>query len=210
MSLQVVSREAATVVDLETAKAWLRIDNPDEDARVQLLVDAATEYVAEHVRMLLSPCVMRLILDGFPVINWYQYFPVMAPFPQLLTQGMAFFLPTQTISEPVYPVTSIDSIQYLDTNEVLQTLDASQYTVDLSTQRQAPAANQVWPGTANQIAAVTINFHAGFALGEAPHWVRQLILNHCLLSYYSPGGIAAKDMENLNKAIESHRVNLLV
>ena len=144
------------------------------------------------------------------LINWYQYFPVMAPFPQLLTQGMAFFLPTQTVSEPVYPVTSIDSIQYLDSEEVLQTLDASKYTVDLTTQRQAPAANQVWPVTANQIAAVTITFHAGFADGSVPAWVRQLILNHCLLSYYNPGGIPAADLANLDKAIEGHRKNLLV
>ena len=69
---------------------------------------AATDYVEQLSRMVFSHTVFQLILDAFPAVNWYQYYPVMAPFPQLLTLGQNFFLPNQTINEPVYPVTAID------------------------------------------------------------------------------------------------------
>jgi hypothetical protein len=211
MSLTIVTKAAATIVDLTTAKDWLRIDNTDEDRRIQLLIDAAVEYVERHSRMQLSPATMLLTLDGFPVINWYQYFPVMAPFPQLLTQGLAFFLPTQTVSEPVYPVTAISWIKYKDQAAgAWTTLAASEYTVDLTTGRQVPAANKVWPGTQNAICSVQIQFTAGFVAGTVPKWAVVAILNHCLLSYYNPAGIPEKDIENLNKSIEANRQNLLV
>ena len=167
MALVVVSKSPDYVVDFNRVKRWLRVDWPDEDDRIGFLLQAATDHVEQQSRMVFSQTVYQLILDAFPAVNWYQYYPVMAPFPQLLTLGLNFFLPNQTINEPVYPVTSIDSIQYWDVETGnLLTVDASQYTVDLASGRVAPAAEQVWPYAKNQLNSVMINFHAGFAPGR--------------------------------------------
>ena len=211
MSLVVVSKSPDHVVDLQRVKRWLRVDNPEEDDRVEFLLRDATHYVEQVSRMVFSETVYQLLLDAFPMVNWYMYYPVMAPFPQLLTLGLNFFLPNQTINEPVYPVTSIDSIVYIDADlGEPTTLDPSLYTVDLAGDRLAPAAEQVWPFAKNQLNSVTINFHAGFGPGKVPLPLQRAILNHCLLSYTNPGGIPAADFENLNNAIIAQRQNLLV
>ena len=186
MALVVISKSPDNVVDLQRVKRWLRIDNPDEDDRVQFLLQAATEYVEKHSRMVFSATVYQLTLDAFPAVNWYQYYPVMAPFPQLLTLGLNFFLPNQTINLDFFPVTAI------------------------ADGRLAPAAQQVWPYAKNQLDAVTIQIEAGFGTGNVPNELQMAILNHCLLAYMNPGGIPAADLDNLNKAIEGNRRNLLV
>ena len=210
MSLVVVSKAKDLVVDLIRVKQWLRVDWPDEDLRVQFLLQAATEYVEQQSRMVFSATVYQLILDAFPAVNWYQYYPVMAPFPQLLTLGLNFFLPNQTVNVMVYPIISVDSIQYWDveTGDLL-TVDPSTYTVDLAGGRVAPAAEKIWPFAKNQLDGVTINFHAGFGAGQVPLALQMAILNHCKLSYDNPGGIPAADLENLDKAIIANRQNLL-
>ncbi|MGA2035874.1 MAG: phage head-tail connector protein [Thermoguttaceae bacterium] len=211
MTLVVVSKSPDAVISLDQVKRWLRIDNPDEDDRVQFLLSVAADYVEQVSRMVFSETVFQLVLDAFPAVNWYQYYPVMAPFPQLLTLGQNFFLPNQTINQPVYPVTSIDSIQYVDADSgQVTTLDPSLYTVDLAGTRIAPAAQQIWPAAKNQLDSVTIQFHAGFGPGNVPTPLKLAVLNHCLLAYMNPGGIPAADLENLDKAIIAQRQNLLV
>lgn len=211
MNLVTVSQETASVVSLAEAKTWLRIDNTDENSRVELLIAAAVEYVAQTSRMVLAPTVYQYILDKFPAVAWYQYYPVMAPFPQLLTQGKNFFLPGQTIQEPIYPVTAIDFIKYVDASTgELTTLDAADYVVDLHQGRVAPKTNTTWPVAQNTLNAVTIQFQAGFTAATVPNTIKLAILNHCLLSYFHPGGIPAADIENLNRAIIGCREVLLV
>lgn len=211
MSLVVVSKVAASVISFDRAKRWLRIDNADEDDRIQLLLSAATDYVERMSRMVFSKTVYQLILDNFPAVNWYQYYPVMAPFPQLLTLGKNFFLPNQTINEPVYPVTAIDWIKYTDASTGLSTtLNASEYTVDLASSRVAPAASRVWPYAKNQLNSVSIQFQAGFAAGAVPSTLQMAILNYCLLSYMHPGGIPADERESLDRAIIANREVVLV
>lgn len=211
MSLAVVSKSPYAVLDLEEVKGWLRIDNSDEDRRAARLLAEASEYVEQHARQVLSPTVYQLVLDAFPAVNWYQYYPVMAPFPQLLTLGLNFFLPNQTVNLDVSPVTSIDWIKYVDVQTgLLTTVDPSLYTPSIVDGRLAPAAQQVWPYAKNQLDAVTIQFHAGYAVGAVPFGLQQCILNRCLLNYMNPGGIPADDLANLNAAIEAQRRNLLV
>ena len=122
-------------------------------------------------------------------------------------------MPNQTIQEPLYPVTSIDSIEYIDcdaTTGASTTVDPSLYTVDLAAGRVAPAANQQWPAAKNQLNSVVIQFHAGFPPGEVPSALQQAILNHCLLSYMNPGGLPAAEKKALDDAIISNRQILLV
>jgi hypothetical protein len=211
MALIVVSKDAANVVNIADVKEWLRIDNPHEDRRVQRLLTAAVEYVEQQARMVFSHTVFQLVLDAFPAVNWYQYYPVMAPFPQLLTLGQHFFLPNQTIQEPIYPLTAIDWIKYADANSgQLITLNPSLYTVDLGGGRVAPAAQQIWPAAKNQLDSVTIQFQAGFGAGKVPVQLQQCLLNHCALNYWNAEGVPEKEQEQLDRAIIAQRQRILV
>lgn len=65
---------------------------------------------------------------------------------------------------PKPPLSSITSIQYIDTAGATQTLATSVYDVDTTSEpgRVALAYNQSWPATRGDINAVTVTFVAGY------------------------------------------------
>jgi hypothetical protein len=69
-----------------------------------------------------------------------------------------------TFRFPGAPLQSVDQVQYIDGNGVLQTLDPSLYMV--STMKEpgllSPSPNQLWPSTQPQYDAVKITFTAGY------------------------------------------------
>jgi len=71
---------------------------------------------------------------------------------------------TSTIDVPVPPLQSVSSITYLDNNGDSQTLAASKYDVDASSEpgRIAPAFGETWPDTRDVNNAVTVTFIAGY------------------------------------------------
>jgi uncharacterized phiE125 gp8 family phage protein len=89
------------------------------------------------------------------------------------------------------PVSAVNSIQYLDPEGVLQTLDPSKYIVDLASEpaRIYPAYGLAWPITRWQNNAIQIGFTAGYSadaslvprrakqairlLGSAWYWNRE-------------------------------------
>ena len=87
-----------------------------------------------------------------------------------------------------HPVISIESIVYVDTAGVSQTLSSAKYqfikTGTTGLGFVCPAYGEAWPGTRQQINAVTITFKAGWPLttGDTPapttpatikHWILQ-------------------------------------
>lgn len=66
------------------------------------------------------------------------------------------------------PLASVTSVQYVDENGATQTLSASIYTVDTTSEpgRLYLAYQQVWPTTRCQPQAVTITYKAGVTLPE--------------------------------------------
>lgn len=69
---------------------------------------------------------------------------------------------------PRAPVQSVDKIEYVDTDGVVQELAASEFQVDLSAEpaRIFPAFGKMWPAVRNELAAVRVTFTAGY--GDAP------------------------------------------
>lgn len=87
--------------------------------------------------------------------------------------------PGWTLTVPKPPLRSVTSITYADSNGVLQTLDPSQYVVDIKSEpaRITPAFGLVWPITRPEMNAVTVRFVCGFgAASDVPadvkHWMQ--------------------------------------
>lgn len=70
------------------------------------------------------------------------------------------------IEIPVGPVRAVQSIEYIDTNQDEQTLDASLYRVDIESERAriTPAWGTTWPSTLDVTNAVSVTYTAGHAV----------------------------------------------
>lgn len=144
MFLKVTTPPATEPITLAEAKIHLRVDPDitDEDALIADLIVQSREYVEEATNRALITQTLEYTLDDFP-------------------------LDSQSIWLPKFPVTVVNSIKYLDEDAIEQTLDASLFIVDISSDydfaRIALIDDEVWPTTDDRIATVTIEFVAGQA-----------------------------------------------
>lgn len=120
-------------------KLHAKIDLPDDDALVSDLNKTATDYIGDRLQRDFTEATWELSLNAFPP----------APCPIEICR---------------VPLISIESIKYIDTAGVEQTLAASEYKVD---DKAEPAAvfrafNVTWPTTRTEVNAVTVTFKAGY------------------------------------------------
>lgn len=155
MGLTRTQDPAIEPVDLATAKLQLRVIDTAEDALITMLIAAARRYAEGYCNRSFITQKWRLTLDRFP--------PVVK-----LERG---------------PVQSVDSIVYVDMSGSTQTVTAPalpNYAIDLSGPfaRMAPGFGRIWPIPLPQLAAVQINFTAGYgpAATDVPEGIRQWIL----------------------------------
>ncbi|ADG70062.1 phiE125 gp8 hypothetical protein (plasmid) [Planctopirus limnophila DSM 3776] len=140
--------EPITLADL---KRQIRVDTSDEDDQLTAYIKAARELLEEHTERALVTQTRQLYLDRFPSC--------------------------QTIEIPCTPVTSIESIEYIDPTGQLQELDPSSYVADLvsSPARIRPAYGRFWPAIRYQMNAVIVTFEAGQDVDEVPERAKQAI-----------------------------------
>lgn len=174
MRLSVTVAPPVEPITLAEIYAHLRLDtsgspptNPD-DALLQSQIQAAREYVEQVTR--------RGIIQQ-TVVYKTPYFPT----------DRIFFLPRRFYDEtltdyvkPYYielpkssPLISLDSIQYYDQNNVLQTLDPSVYQVaaDADPARIDLVWGEIWPWTYERTDACIFTYKVGYApkpLGTSP------------------------------------------
>lgn len=133
---------ATEPVSRAEAKRWLRIDDDvtDHDDEIDQLVSEARARAERVTGRALVTQTWKLRLDRFPCYD-----------------GAVF------VNLP--PLASVSSITYVDTDGATQTLSAALYQVDAYSQpgRIAPAYDESWPDTREQLNAVTITFVAGVA-----------------------------------------------
>jgi uncharacterized phiE125 gp8 family phage protein len=124
-------------VTLDEAKLHLRVDDTDEDALIQGLISAARETCEDRTEGTVPVTGWRLTLDTFP----------------------------DAIKLPRPPIVSVESVRYLDTAGVQQTLSPMDYVVDTvsSPGYIVPAFGKAWPETRDQINAVEVEYTAGSA-----------------------------------------------
>lgn len=148
MTLLQIAPPAEEPLDIDAAKAHLRIDHVDEDVLIAALIAAARENVEAHLQRVLISQSWELICDNFP---W------------------AFAL-------PLGKVTSVTSIKYLDADGVEQTVDAGVYETDLDRvpARIAPKNGKTWPSPGPFLNAVRVRYVVGEANAQAvPASIRQ-------------------------------------
>ena len=158
MNLTLVTGPARPVVTLDEARDQLRLDVNDQDAVLARLIAAATAYFDGQAgtlgRALLTQT-WRLSLSAFPAMD-------------------------EAISLPLPPLQGVDSITYVDTGGLEQTLPGATYQVVVSSApgAVAPSFGNSWPTARNQPDAVKVTFTAGYGADPAsvPETVRHAIL----------------------------------
>jgi uncharacterized phiE125 gp8 family phage protein len=107
---------------------------------------------------------------------------------------------------PRFPLLSIDSLNYYDGNDVLQTLDPSAYVLDSNSEppRLAPVSGSYWPSVSYRPNSVQVSIQAGYATVEqipatAKHLIR-LLVGHW---YENREGVSSLDLKNVPMAIDA-------
>ena len=171
-------------VSLAEAKLHLRVDDNADDALIAALITAARQHAENDTRRALVTQTWRLALDQFPVpgvnigsANWYgpQWGNSPGPLTTLRADGRTGF----ELFLDHSPVVSVDLIQYIDQDGVTQTLAPSAYKLDNVTApaRLMPAYGTTWPGTRNEINAVSVTYTCGYGGAAAvPETIKRWIL----------------------------------
>lgn len=149
-----ISRQAPSVVSLDQAKRQIRVLDNDSDSELQELILHATSRVENITGIPLSTC------------QYEQTFDRWSPF------GDAMRLTK-------WPVQSLDSIQYIDTNGTTQTLATTQYKFSdyRRPARFYRAYSVAWPTVRDEVDSVLVTYTAGYAnSGDAPEDIVKAIL----------------------------------
>lgn len=136
MGLTLVTAPAVEPVSLQEAKDHLRVDHASDDALIEALIAAARRQAENITGLRLVAQTWRWTLDGF----------------------------VDVLRPPIGPVSAVNSIKYLDTAGVEQTLAAAKYRADLAEtpERITPAYGESWPSTYDVTAAVKVELQIGF------------------------------------------------
>lgn len=151
--LKVVTEPAFEPITLDEFKRHVGIYIDDENADNQRRIRAGRQLAETITNRILCDSVWELRLDAFPENN-----------------GRIMGIKS--------PLIAVNSIKYVDTSGVLQTLSASAYQVDTFSEppRVVPAYGYQWPATRDELNAVRIEFQAGYATaGEIPDTIIALV-----------------------------------
>ena len=140
MGLTVVTAAEKAAVTREAMRTHLRVTATDEDSLIDTLAAAATARVELITNRQLITATLKLTLDAFP----------------------------DRIVLPRAPLQSITHVKYYDTDGDLQTWSSSEYAVDTTTEpgRLGPAYGYDWPTHRTMMAAIEIQYDAGY--GDDP------------------------------------------
>ena len=151
-------------VSLADAKAFARIEYPDDDAIVAGLISAAREYVETAIARTVAARVRAVYFQGFPWTGGYynRMIRSMGPNPWWLPTAQGII----QIRQP--PLQGINLIQYAAPNvaptQYLEIL-SSQIIISSGTPgRVMPVFGAVWPLANPQLDAVVFTFTAGYGL----------------------------------------------
>lgn len=167
MALIVITPPASEPVTPEEAKASpsFRVSVATDDADITTLIKAAREMAEAITRRALVTQTLELVLDAFPA------------------GGIELYCP---------PIQSVTSIKYIDTDGVEQTLSADLYDLDSDTEpgMVAPAYNESWPSTRDQINAVRVRYVAGYgAAADVPAAIKTWIKMRAGTLYDNPQAV---------------------
>jgi uncharacterized phiE125 gp8 family phage protein len=184
--LELVTAADVEPITLAEAKAHLRLgSSTSEDALVVGLIQAAREHVEAHTRRRLVTQHWRLYFDSF---GRYGY-----------RAGAGYPDDCGLVLGDVAPVSAIDSVKYLDTAGVLQTLSSTVYQlVPSSPARLVLAYSQAWPDIRGDREGVRVEVTCGYGLAaKVPASIKQavlLIVGHLFENRENSSAIALQEL----------------
>jgi uncharacterized phiE125 gp8 family phage protein len=140
-------------VSLNEAKAWLRLDNTDEDSMITALITAARLTVEAASRRLLISQNWRLVMDHWPVGG--------------------------IVKVQLSPFKTILAARSFDINGNATTYDPTGFIVDKASEpARIMAANNIAPVTGRPFAGIELDVQLGFGANasDVPQPLRQAIL----------------------------------
>jgi hypothetical protein len=150
-------QEPVTVAD---AKAFARIEFPDDDQIVAGLISAAREYCETAIARTIAPRVRQVFFQGFMTSGGYynRFIRSIGPNPWWLPQAQGIM----QIRQP--PLQGLMNIQYVDPSSGnLLEIFSNQIIVSTGTPgRVMPQYGAVWPIARPQTDAVSFTFVAGY------------------------------------------------
>lgn len=146
MKYRVITPPSSEPVSLTEARTHLRIEafgspleHPD-DSYVSQAITIAREFCEQYLERSLATQTVQLVVDNF---------------------NSMIYLPNA-------PVQNVDSITYIDTEGVTQTLANSAYELDSFDNKIRLQFGQRWPSVRVQEDAVTVTYTAGYTNGASP------------------------------------------
>jgi uncharacterized phiE125 gp8 family phage protein len=138
MNLRIVAQPTEEPISLNDAKDWLRVSGSDEDFLISALIVAARQNVENYLQRALISQTWELGLDGFPGSR-----EIALPFPNLV---------------------SVASVKYYDEDNTLETLDSSNYFVDVTSLpgKVVLKPEYIWPATYDRSDAILIEYTCGY------------------------------------------------
>ena len=156
-SLTTLTEPVNEPVSLLEAKAYLRVDNTDEDTLIGTLITAARQWVESYLDRALILRQLVLRLDTFPV-------EIELPQPPLSTFG----------------TTTAVSVTYTLETGTTATLSSSEYRIDRTSTPGVLRQNYSgsWPGHLNDYNSIAVTYWAGYGSdeGDIPPAIKNAIL----------------------------------
>ena len=134
----VVITPPAEIIDLDTAKAHLRVDHADDDALIEAFVGAATSWLDGPSGWLGRSLGLQTLEARFDRFD------------------------CDFLALPYGPIVDIVSVRYDDADGVEQTVASVDYTLQPGGVRAAYAA--AWPSPRSYAGAVRVRYRAGYAI----------------------------------------------
>ena len=156
-SLTTLTEPVTEPVSLVEAKAYLRVDNTDEDTLIGTLITAARQWVESYLDRALILRQLVLRFDTFPV-------EIELPQPPLSSAG----------------TTTAISLTYTLETGTTATLSTSEYRIDRTSTPGVLRQNYSgsWPGHLNDYNSIAVTYWAGYGSdeGDIPPAIKNAIL----------------------------------
>jgi uncharacterized phiE125 gp8 family phage protein len=148
MTTRLIAGPQALAVDLDAAKAALKIDGTDQDALITAYIEGITAHAEHYTGRAFITQTWQVTLDRFP------------------TDGRggdgAIYLYNA-------PLAAVSHVKYYDEGNVQQTLDPQDYNVDDVSEPGCivPAPDAAWPSTYSKVNAVEVQYTCGYGASHA-------------------------------------------